>query len=576
MIVTGILLLLSVQLSNAPVSAPTVKAPATAAAHQGGSIQRTRLIQVSRPDDLAGAAAISAEVDWWSDGAKLHLTVQVHDSAVVQAQDGLKGDHVELWFALPSAADISAPYYLSDARQRKKRYALCMCTGEPWKAPNEPSLCAEECGKKSVPRSVRNASDLADLVARASSGGDDDSVASLDENLSVETDFFGMVHLALFVNNRPAVLLDQDKIPSDVAAGHPERYVHYQSRRTDDGYTIVADIAPQALGWFQVDGPDASCSSLRMLVDVIDADGEKQRALLSTSKNRAWGVPATFSAIHLAPPLQAVIEDSVRRAHELLYRRGVWQLSAKGWQPALFEWEPVAGTGPAGHFCTWNVRNREIDGAVEVHLGPLPVTKGQDGPVNWLALGERRANLYGEFVYELPANGQVTPLRFADNSYGLLTVSSGADLTHGCADSSMAEIKLERRAKELGTTPFFLRLDSSHAETPGQGSTTEPPCQPRLLGSPLITQARLDAVRYTCHNAIERLKELPAPPWQTVVEARLYVAPRLKGQKQLTGLDLRLIGTSAATDPSCRQEDFVLQVSGSEMRLAASSDSTDL
>ncbi len=220
-----------------------------------------------------------------SDGRQLLLEVEVVDATPSPSTDAVHSDHVELWFALEDLDEVGPTRFVTAGEHRLftvdggddpaalDRSILMRPGDEDWRGEDGPCAASEAYARQSLgsPPSRR---------VRA---------------------FFGLAHLGLFPDGRPAVLYDR---PQHAAAGlFPSLApgdVRYEVHRTERGYHLRARIRPGGLIFVPRDG----VRTLRVRVDVIDAGAPGTRERLRSSHPAPrWGEPSTFQVVKLARPL---------------------------------------------------------------------------------------------------------------------------------------------------------------------------------------------------------------------------------------------------------------------------------
>jgi hypothetical protein len=217
-----------------------------------------------------------------SDGRALHIVAEVTDKSYVLSADPEKGDHVELWLAMPGAlahavADERGALYLGGTTGGAADPAAIAA------AVNRPVIenCAgERTGQKDRPA----------VLAKLFPAG-------------VPTRFRGVHPIG------------------DVAAG-----VTYTAESTPDGYRIDARVAPQALGFVTRLG----VREVAMAVDVADADDPTSPpAMSSTASGHRWGAVESLERVRLTTPLAVGLVPWLDVSGPALPE--TWMLSTGGW-----------------------------------------------------------------------------------------------------------------------------------------------------------------------------------------------------------------------------------------------------
>lgn len=263
--------------------------------------QKVELTPVWGRENISRSSDFSAEARVFSDGRRLNLRLTVRDDDLIISDDPLNSDHAKIWFALPSLVDTRAPEFYAYPEEGGGDFYWLL-----------------EKGKDA----------LAMAFSEAMSG--DGSVSKELKKVKV---FYGITHLALYPDGRPAMSLDREfyKLLKGFNLGDPASFVRYKAIQTDDGYEIIASLPPEALGWVLA----REFSEILWLCDVVDVDREKQESLLSSSGKRKRGSPASFSNLRLERPLVADIDPADAEALvRLLGEHGAWYLSRNGWKPS--------------------------------------------------------------------------------------------------------------------------------------------------------------------------------------------------------------------------------------------------
>ncbi|WP_375757594.1 hypothetical protein [Corallococcus exercitus] len=228
-------------------------------------------------------AASSARLT--SDGHQLLLEVEVVDTTPSSSTDDVHSDHVEVWFSLEDLEAVGPTRFVTAGEGR----LYTVNGGDKPEALNRsirkrPDTPAEDDGGLDCTENESN--------ARQSIGK--------PPSRRVRA-FFGLAHLGLFRDGRPAVLYDG---PLYAAAGLAPSLapgdVSYEVQKTKRGYLLKAKIQPGGLVFV----PRTGVQSLRARVDVIDAGAPGAPELLRSSHPAPrWGEPSTFQVVKLARPL---------------------------------------------------------------------------------------------------------------------------------------------------------------------------------------------------------------------------------------------------------------------------------
>ncbi|MCY1030881.1 hypothetical protein OV207_05385 [Corallococcus sp. BB11-1] len=229
-------------------------------------------------------AASSARLT--SDGQQLLLEVEVVDPTPSTSTDDVHSDHVEVWFALEDLKAVGPTRFVTTE-------AGGLFTVNGGDKPRE------------LDRSIRMLSEEDDAEDRCAA-----SERSARESIGKPPSrrvraFFGLAHLGLFRDGRPAVLYDR---PLYAAAGLAPSLapgdVSYEVQKTKRGYHLRAVLQPGGLVFV----PRTGVETLRARVDVIDAGppGAPERVRSSHPAPR-WGEPSTFHVVKLAQPLKPLL-----------------------------------------------------------------------------------------------------------------------------------------------------------------------------------------------------------------------------------------------------------------------------
>jgi hypothetical protein len=270
----------------------------------------------------------SARIALESDGAALVVTVEVNDANVIVDPDPERGDHVEMWLALDD--DTLATDYVAT-----REGDLALIDNQP-----DPARLAAELKNPTI-----EGCDDAGLRAEARK-----HFARAMAPRGHARAAFGLVHMGLFPDARPAILYDRKlyqraEKAAGTALGPVERGVTYSSTRTPVGYVIRARLSPDAFGFAERGGLRAA----RVSVDLFDQGSGVAPDVLSTSPRRRWGDPSTFVRVPFARPIGVRLLDGYpalglpawpKSAFEAWPR--TWMLGEKGWVGLTAELVPAA------------------------------------------------------------------------------------------------------------------------------------------------------------------------------------------------------------------------------------------
>ena len=233
------------------------------------------------PRDISATAKIQTAGD-----NNLYITVAVKDDDPIISDDYINSDHVEIWLAVPSDQLIDYPASYIYWKHLKAYY-------------------------KTNP-------DHADLInLKRAFAGRDTQECKGDDGVRRDTgDFnvfrkarinFGFVHYGIMPGATNVHVYDQKYSPN-VDLSDPGSMAKVVSMKTtSDGYKFTLQLPPAALGYVTKYG----VSKLRFMIDVVDRDSGKGVTVLSTSENRVWGDPNTFSELTLKDPISVPINSQI-------------------------------------------------------------------------------------------------------------------------------------------------------------------------------------------------------------------------------------------------------------------------
>lgn len=239
----------------------------------------------SAPLRAPGEKAAASSMHLTSDGRQLLLEVEVVDTTPAPAKDEVHSDHVEVWFSLEDLA--ASPTRFVTAGQGR------LFTVNGGDNPKQLDRSIRKLARRDDDTSEEGRCEASEREARESLGK--------PPSRRVRA-FFGLVHLGLFPDGRPAVLYDG---PLYAAAGLAPSLapgdVSYEVQKTARGYHLRAKIQPGGLVFV----PRSGVQALRARVDVIDAGAPGAREVLRSSHPAPkWGEPSTFQLVKLAKPLE--------------------------------------------------------------------------------------------------------------------------------------------------------------------------------------------------------------------------------------------------------------------------------
>jgi hypothetical protein len=324
-------------------------------------------------------AASSARLT--SDGHQLLLEVEVVDTTPSPATDDVHSDHVEVWFALENLEAVGPTRFVTTREGR-----LFTVNGK-----DKP----EDLNRSMRMRSGEGAGDDEEGACAESERNARESIGK-PPSRRVRA-FFGLAHLGLFRDGRPAVLYDR---PQYAAAGLAPSLapgdVRYEVQKTKRGYHLRAKIQPGGLVFV----PRTGVEALRARVDVIDARAPGTPELVRSSHPAPrWGEPSTFQTVTLAQPLAVqlvagVPEVSLPERQELppyfiRVGEGWWGVAAT----------PAAPTDYSNRYCMGSASEVLEHVFLQWKLGPatpfagpdtvrVPVLKTEEDAVSLRGVGE--------------------------------------------------------------------------------------------------------------------------------------------------------------------------------------------
>ena len=245
-------------------------------------------------NDLSATAVVRA------DGERVHVTVLVKDDSLVFQPDDIHTDHVEIWLSTGGGTNITGT-----RRNRVVRWTDQQGQDE------RVFLLPEGMNGDSLRREFSNpllqindSTFYLEDALHDERWGDD--VHFLGQNWKLdrlhqgrfqEMDWFdGIVHWGIFPEERTPVLYDREayevlerqtglKLDVPPPTSTVEQY--------EDGYRMDISFEPASFGFVGSSGIEG----FGVMIDIIDVDGQgRQETLLSTSANREWGNPATFTS----------------------------------------------------------------------------------------------------------------------------------------------------------------------------------------------------------------------------------------------------------------------------------------
>ncbi len=268
-------------------------------------------------ENFSGQEDLNADCKIISDGEKLKIQVKVSDDIISLNSDPINSDHIELWFALPKISEING---------YKSNYLETLTTS--FIAADGSILCL-----------YKNSSDLDSLKIELDNprihlfGQSEDTTYYLKDdeegflygvnlflgdlrtsNLKKENIFFGLVHFGILPQSGKVIQYDAETYNifekmTNIKLDDLIKYIKTESKISGTDYEINVEVLPEALGFVSKYG----IKELRFMVDVVDVDlSSKQESLISTSKNRNWGDPKSFTNIKLAKPISVKLDDNIQ------------------------------------------------------------------------------------------------------------------------------------------------------------------------------------------------------------------------------------------------------------------------
>jgi len=243
------------------------------------------------------ASSVSANVKLYSDGQYLLLYVHVRDEDIAIKGEAELSDHVQIWFSLPQKAyPEDFEYKLHPSYVRAPARTHRSGKQEP---PRYFSAISEY-----IPDDVLR---LNDFVTRYDYPDQSEAWVPLPHVLETEEVHFGMVHFALFPDERRPVHINTEGLARveeslDANLGNLVQGISYHVNIEEGrGYELHAQISREALGFATLPSMD----EIRMMVDIWDAPAGRGEAqpILSTAPYRLPNKPHTFNSVYLDRPL---------------------------------------------------------------------------------------------------------------------------------------------------------------------------------------------------------------------------------------------------------------------------------
>jgi hypothetical protein len=308
------------------------------------------------------------------------LIVEVHviDDHLVFTDDPLNSDHIELWFALPRLyGDVelddnfiatSPTCYYADGS------SFYVCRGENSLRTFQREIRSPEIEASNY--SVDSFSyDQLDTKRESwlKSAIDEYLADARSPSLRKTYAFFGMIHLGIFPQSNRAFLYEKEAysiIANQIGVQLPDysRFVKVESHVGKNEYTAKIVLPPEAFGFISRSGLEA----LMFLIDVVDTDSlGKQATLMSTSRNRKWGVPETFNRVDFDGGVHVTLLPEYKEFGRPYTYGGVgptvgsklldalshvFLFTSKGWLPVQRECIPFDVSEPPSAFALPNIQ----------------------------------------------------------------------------------------------------------------------------------------------------------------------------------------------------------------------------
>ena len=167
--------------------------------------------------------------------------------------------------------------------------------------------------------------------------------------MSKEHIFYGVSHLGILPEKSEAIMYDSDSYSvieekMGISIADFSSDVSVTSTISNRGYKSTIRIPATGFGFVEKRGIEY----LNIMVDIIDTDSSgKQETVLSTSPNRKWGDPSTFTNIRLDTPVRATLHPKIPilgdpvynpKNYEIrTYAPEHWINTAEGWLPISLE-----------------------------------------------------------------------------------------------------------------------------------------------------------------------------------------------------------------------------------------------
>ncbi|MDX2247821.1 MAG: hypothetical protein SF052_13635 [Bacteroidia bacterium] len=271
---------------------------------QGADFATDQFYSISNTRTVVNSGKINARAQLYSYETTLSLVIEVHDEDVnIDPENSENTDHVEVWFALPQSA-----YPPNFEYHTHPKYVSFIPESTRSEEPADPRFF-------SVFSEYGNITSVGDFVnkydyPKTADIRKDSLNIPERKNLQTKTVPFGIVHFGFFPDGRKVVHYNKSELELvgdalNIGIGNLAEGIDYvaEINEREDGYTINARITPQALGFVQLPQMD----QIRFLVDIADngsLPSAPANVILSSSRTREEGVPATFNQVVFQKPLR--------------------------------------------------------------------------------------------------------------------------------------------------------------------------------------------------------------------------------------------------------------------------------
>ncbi len=293
-------------------------------------------LKVVKGQTLIGSAKdAQASVSLYSFEEYLSLVVEVKDDYKDINAGEYLADHVELFFALPLSAFPQGfenevhPYYIYAppplSRGDEQRASGRLFSSQDSKL--KEMEVSRFLDKKAYPGSRKIQHDSLGLP--------------LASQLLRKRIDYGIVHYGLFLDGRKPILYNKKYhqiLENDLhfRMGALESGITYVIDHHEDGYTLTAQIEPEALGFVQL----PEMKNIRFSLDVIDTDGIEQEgfSVLSVSGGGSHSMKdRSFLEVNFQRPLQTNFSDTPDRVYKSTGFFPTFTYTETGWAPTAVD-----------------------------------------------------------------------------------------------------------------------------------------------------------------------------------------------------------------------------------------------